>query len=428
MTTKLRKIPYAFTTAVVLGAALYPALQADEVTDWNGHMLSAVLTGQVGAAPASRITAMVQSAVYDAVNGVYKQYTPVHVPPAAPPGASARAAAVQAAYGVLIKQFGAQATTLNSHLAASLAALDEDGDGVYGQSVLRGLAWGQEVADKIWSWRSVDGFSPAPPAFTGSTETGMWRPTPPAFAPGALPQLAYITPFVIDSVANFMTPGPNALGTPAYATDFLEVQLKGLKDSPFRTADETLLSVFWAGNTPGFWNRAAVEMVERHGLSLLEKARVLAAMNVAVSDAVFSCWNAKYTFVTWRPVTAIPLADTDGNDATTAVPNWLPLLTTPNHPEYPSGHSSQSGAAAGVLAAFFGDANDFILTSETTPGVIRTFSSFGAAAEEAGNSRIYGGIHFRKACTDGKAMGEQVAAYVLQNAFRRVHGMTQNGN
>ena len=423
---KTELIPYALSAAVVVGA-FAPAVQADEVTDWNAHMLNAVLTARVGAAPAARVTAMVQSAVYDAVNGVYKQYAPVHVPAAAPPGASARAAAVQAAHGVLVKQFAATpaiVNTLNTQRSASLASLDSDGDGVFGKSVERGLAWGQYVADEIWSWRSADGFSPAPPAFNGLPETGVWRPTPPAFASGATPQLAYTVPFVIDSVENFLPPGPNALGSVEYAIDYNEVKAYGKSNSALRTADQTLLSTFWAGNTPGFWNRAAVEMTERYDLSLLEKARVLAAMNTAVSDAVFSCWSAKYSFVTWRPVTAIPLADTDGNDGTIADAGWLPWLTTPNHPEYPSGHSSQSGAAAGVLAAFFGDANDFALTSETTPGVSRNFSSFDEAAVEAGNSRIYGGIHFRKACTDGKALGNHVAEYVLQNAFQRVHGTT----
>jgi hypothetical protein len=326
---------------------------------------------------------------------------------------------------VLIKQFPAQADTLNGHRNASLAALDEDGDGVLGQSVQRGVVWGQHVADEIWAWRSVDGFNPPPPAVNGSMETGVWRPTPPAFASGAVPQLAYTLPFIIDSVDNFLPPGPNALGSLDYAIDYDEVKAMGRVDSAFRTDDETLLSVFWAGNTPGFWNRAAVEMAERYDLSLLEKARVLAAMNTAVSDSVFSCRNAKYLFLTWRPITAIPLGDTDGNDATLADGTWSSLLTTPNHPEYPSGHSSQSGAAAGVLGAFFGDANDFALTSETAPGVNRYYSSFAAAAEEAGDSRIFGGIHYRKACTDGKALGEQIAEYVLQNAFRRVHGTTQ---
>jgi hypothetical protein len=422
---KIKRTKFQHVAAAVLalaGLAASPTVRADEVTDWNGHMLNAIMTARVGAAPAARLTAMVQSAVFDAVNGVHKRYTPVHVPAEAPPGASARAAAIQAAYGVLVNLFPTQQVTLDAKRFASLAALDEDGDEVFGQSVERGLAWGQHVADEIWTWRSTDGFFPAPPPFLGTNETGVWRRTPPGFLAGATPQLAYTTPWVINSPADFLPPGPPALGSAQYAADYQEVQIMGRTNSAVRTADETLFCVFWAGNTPGFWNRAAVDVAERHGLSLLEKARVLAAMNVAEADAGISCWHAKYTFVFWRPVTAIPLGDTDGNDATVLDAAWTPLITTPNHPEYPSGHSSLSGAAGAVLAAFFGDETEFSLTSETTPGVTRYYTSFNAAVEEAGDARVFGGIHFRSACNDAKAMGERVASYVLQNAFQRVHG------
>jgi len=423
MRTKLAKLQHVIAAGIALaGLGASPAVHADEVTDWNHHMIDAILTARVGAAPAARLTAMVQSAVFDAVNGVYQRYTPVRVPAEAPPGTSARAAAVQAAYGVLIKQFPGQGSTLDGHRAASLAALDEDGDGEFGQSVPRGLAWGQHVADEIWAWRSTDGFSPPPPPYLGSNETGVWRPTPTAFLAGATPQLGNVTPFIIDAAANFLPPGPPALGSVAYAMDYLEVQIMGHTNSPLRTADETLLCKFWTGNTPGFWNRATVQVAERNELSLLEKARAVAAVNIAVADAVISCWNAKYSFVFWRPVTAIPLGDTDGNDATMPDGAWIPLITTPNHPEYPSGHSSQSGAAAAVLAAFFGDATEFSLTSEVTPGVTRQYPSFSAAAEEAGDARVFGGIHFRTACSDANAMGRQVAAYVLANSLQRVHG------
>ena len=423
MKMNLPKFRYLLATALVLsGLAASPAVRADEVTDWNNHMLNAIMTARVGAAPASRLTAMVQSSVFDGVNGVYKRYTPVRVPAEAPPGASARAAAVQSAYGVLIRLFPAQQASLDAKRAASLAALDDDGDGVLGESVERGLAWGQHVAEEIWTWRSTDGFSPAPGPYLGSTETGVWRPTLPGFLPGATPQLAYITPWAINDPANFLPPGPSALNSPRYTADFLEVQLMGRNNSPLRSADETLLCLFWTGNTPGFWNRAAVEVAVRHDLSLLEKAHVLAAMNVALSDAVIACWYAKYSFAYWRPVTAIRLADTDGNDDTTLDSAWTPLVTTPNHPEYPSGHSSQSGAAATVLASFFGNETPFSLTSEATPGVIRHYPTFTAAVEEAGNARVFGGIHFRQACDDAKAMGEKVASYVLEHAFQRVHG------
>src|SRR5688572_3953182 len=198
----------------------------------------------------------------------------------------------------------------------------------------------------------------------------------------------------------------------------------GRRQTGRRRAEPTRLSNFWTGDTPGLWSRAAVQVAKRHDLSLLENAHVLATMNVALADAVISCWNAKYTFAYWRPVTAIRLADTDGNDETVADITWTPLVTTPNHPEYPSGHSSQSGAAAAVLAAFFGDDTEFSLISEITPGVTRYYTSFTAAAEEAGDARVFGGIHFRKACNDAKAMGEKIASYILQNSFLRLHGKT----
>jgi hypothetical protein len=196
----------------------------------------------------------------------------------------------------------------------------------------------------------------------------------------------------------------------------------GNTNSAARSADQTLFSVFWNGNTAGFWNRTAVQVAEGRDLSLLEKARVLAAMNIAMADAIICCWEGKYTYEFWRPVTAIPLADTDGNDATVADLTWTPLLVTPAHPEYPSGHSSASGASAEVLAAFFGDDTVFSVTSELAPGVTRHFTSFSGAVDEVRDARVFGGIHFRSACVDGQNMGRQVAHYVLDNALQRVHG------
>src|SRR4029434_6085745 len=149
----------------------------------------------------------------DAVNGVYQRYTPVHVPAEAPPGASARAAAVQAAYGVLIRLFPSQQATLDGQRASSLAALDDDGDGVFGQSVERGLVWGEYVAKAIWAWRSADGFLTTPPPYLGSTETGVWSPNSPGFSAGATPQLAYTAPWVIDDPTDFLPPGPPALAS-----------------------------------------------------------------------------------------------------------------------------------------------------------------------------------------------------------------------
>jgi hypothetical protein len=149
---------------------------------------------------------------------------------------------------------------------------------------------------------------------------------------------------------------------------------------------------------------------------------LLALMNLAEADGVLCCWEAKYTYVFWRPITAIALADLDGNDATSADPSWTPLLITPSHPEYPSGHSTASGASAEVLAAFFGDDTEFSITSELTPGVTRYYTSFSGAVDEVRDARVFGGIHFRSACVDGQAVGRQVASHVLANALQHIHG------
>jgi hypothetical protein len=173
--------------------------------------------------------------------------------------------------------------------------------------------------------------------------------------------------------------------------------------SAARTADQTLFSQFWAASTaPYFWNQIALS-VDAHHHSVLKKARLLALLNVSMADAAIACWDGKYTYVAWRPVTAIDLQD----------PSWTPLLITPNHPEYPSGHSTVSGAAAGVLRDRFGEYTSFSVTSDVMLGVVRSFANFTSATDEIKNARIYGGIHFRSACDDGDATGKAVADYVL---------------
>jgi hypothetical protein len=367
---------------------------------------------------------MVHSAVFDAVNGVFKHYDSVHVPPEAPAGTSARAAAVQAAHDILVKLFPRQQPTLDTQLAASLAPLVDDDDGSPGRSVERGLAWGQYVADQIWTWRSSDGFAAVLPPFVGGTDPGEWRPTPPAFAPGTNPQVAVMDTWVVASHSQFRPGGPPALQSSEYAEDYNEIKVMGSSDSNARTADQTQFSLFWAGNTIGFWNRTALQVVAPMDLSLLENARLFAQLNLALADAYICCWDAKYTYIFWRPITAIQLGDTDGNDATVADSTWTPLLPTPPFPEYPSGHSTTGGAAAAVLAAWFGDNIAFSITSETLPGITRNFTSFSQSADELNDARVFAGIHFRTAVNVGRELGRQVAEFVLENALQRADPRT----
>jgi PAP2 superfamily len=179
--------------------------------------------------------------------------------------------------------------------------------------------------------------------------------------------------------------------------------------------------LFWApGNPPDYWNPVAISLAAEHHYSLLRTARLLAHLNLAVSDAIIGCWDAKYTYVAWRPMTAIPLADKDGNPDTAADPNWTPLITTPAHPEYPSSHSCATAAAVSVLTPYFGEATAITVTTETLPGQLRSYPSLSAALEEVINARVFGGIHFRTSCEMGQALGSSVADYVLRYSLRRI--------
>jgi hypothetical protein len=230
-----------------------------------------------------------------------------------------------------------------------------------------------------------------------------------------------VTPFALDSGDQFRPAGPPDLGSAEYEAALEEVQRLGSATSTDRTADQTETALFWADGRgsytpPGHWNQIAAGVAEQEGLGALASARMLAELNVALADTAIAAWDAKYAYDAWRPITAIRLADADGNPATTADPGWSPLLATPNHPEYVSGHAAFSDAAAEVLTASFGDLA-FSATSVTLPGVTRHFDSFADAAAEAGRSRTFGGIHFEFSNQDGMSMGRAIADWVL-DAFR----------
>ena len=434
MRTLLRTLVVGTVLAVVGPAvALAAAAPTDEIANWNQMLFRAGLVGGSTPLVITRVAAIVQAAVFDAVNGIDPRYAPVHVPPAAPAGASQEAAAVQAAYVALLQLYPTQKSVLDARLAVSLASI---GTRESSAAIASGIAWGQTVANAILTWRSTDGFTPAPPPFLGGTGVGEWRPTPPAFAPGAGPQFAYMTPWVISAPGQFRPAGPPELTSARYAADFNETKIMGSMSSATRTPDQTIFAWFWASSTASYlWNNVALSLIDRardssgddgrrgqHHTSTLENARLLALLNLAIADAAIGCWEAKYTYVFWRPVTAIPLADTDGNPATTADPTWVPLFATPAHPEYPSGHSCVSGAAGVVLAHYFGERTRFGVTSDVMPGVVRSFDSFSKALDEVKNARIFAGIHFRSATNDGQTLGASVAGYVLDNALQPLAG------
>ena len=429
-----------FAVSLTMFFCMSAIARADDVTDWNEHMLRAGTVGGVSPLVMSRVAAIVQASVFDAVNGIDGKYTPVHVAPGAPAGASRRAAAVQAAYTALVALFPAQKATFDGRLAVSLTAIASDPHEST-SGIAAGIAWGTTAANGILSWRATDGFTPPPPPFLGGNAVGQWRPTPPAFAPGAGPQFATMTPWVISTPSQFRPGGPPALTSAHYAADFNETKLTGNINSPVRTPDQTIYSWFWAQSTATYlWNHAADVLLERRARgedddddrrvsddrrgSLLESARLLALLDLAMADAAIACWDAKYWYVAWRPVTALPLEATIGNAGIMVNPGdatWMPLFATPAHPEYPSGHSTVSGAAAVVLADYFGERTHFTMDNDLLIGVTRSFRSFTQALTEVKNARIYAGIHFRFSCDDGQTVGSEVGMFVLEHALRPAH-------
>jgi hypothetical protein len=383
---------------------------ANVVIEWNQLALHAV--GQAKLAPVfvSRDLAITQAAVYDAVNAIEKSFEPYYAHVAASSGASLEAAAAQAAHDTLAALFPAQASTFDSALAADLV-------GIPAGRARQGIEVGHEVAQQILAWRSTDGSTATVP-YTPGTDPGDWRPTPPAFLPALAPQWPNVTPFALSAGSQFRPAAPPALNSAEYAAAFNEVKDLGRVDSTTRTDEQTQIAKFWNDGlgtafAMGYWNKIAQAVSTEQGLSLVQDARVFALLNIAEADAQISCWDAKYTYNLWRPVTAIRAADTDGNDATDPDATWTPLLVTPNFPSYTSAHSTISAAAAGVLTSLFGDNYHFTVTADSLPWVTRSFDSFESAAAEAGQSRIYGGIHYQFDNQNGQQVGAKVADYVV---------------
>jgi hypothetical protein len=414
----LMLIAALLTTGPVPVSAATP----DAVLEWIGIMNTTVIAGGTNPLASSRVVALVSASVFDAVNGIDPHFRPLHVKPNAPRDASRRAAAIQAAYVILVDSYPAQTGTLTARRNASLAALALS---VNAQSIAAGVGWGQTVADAIWAWRLTDGIAPPPPPFEGVLgivgtpgAVGAWRPTPLLNAPGAGPQFASMTPWVLARPSQFRLPPPLALNSPEYAADLNELKIMGIFAGSSRTADQSELALFWAGNTPLYWNRIATQLAAERGLSLTENAHLFALLNVAMADAAIACWDSKYRYVFWRPITAIRAGLTPAD----ADPTWVPWLDffpagTPAHPEYPSGHSTVSGSAAFILAAVFGENTTFTVTSDVRPGT-RSFSNFSDAVAEIANARVFGGIHFRTSCVRANMLGRAVADYVSRHALR----------
>jgi membrane-associated phospholipid phosphatase len=383
------------------------------VIDWNQVLLSIVNTP--GAQPANiqptRDFAIVHAAIFDAVNSIDRTHEPYLISVRAP-RASETAAADAAARTALDGLYPSQQAVIDADYTAELAKVPD------GPGKDKGVRLGTQVATDLLAIRANDGSNVAPPPFVAGTNSGDYRPTPPNFPAPVFTTWGQVTPFVLDSGDQFRPAPPPALTSDAYAAAINEVQSLGSVTSTTRTAEQTEIGKFWAPPIQNFWNQITETVASARHSDLPTTARLFAALNLSFADSAIAFYDAKYTYQLWRPVTAIRLADTDGNPNTVADPNWLPLAgNTAADPSYPGAHSTISAAGATVLASFYGDKQHFSLTSPALPGVTRSFSSFSAAAEEAGLSRIYAGQHTRLDHVAGQTLGHDVAGFVLHNAL-----------
>jgi hypothetical protein len=403
--------------------------RADAVTDWNANWDEAVFATAQAIPAHARSGAILHTAIFDAVNGIARKYTPYHVTDKAPPGARQEAAAIQAAYTVLVTLYPSHAAVLDLRLAESLARVP--GAPGSSHSIAAGRAWGEYVAQQILALRANDGWTTPPPNYFGSFEPGVWRSIPvPGNPDGTLPalaaQLATLEPFAMTEPAQFL-PGPpyaptlaEALASAEYAADVNEVKEIGRFDSATRTADQTELARLWQAVGPIDENRVARSVIPAAN-SLVENARLFALLNIAGCDALISSMHSKFVYGLWRPHHAIRLANSAGNPAIEEDPAWTALILAPRFPEYISNHACISTAMMRVLTQLLGDEHTFTLNSPNYPSFDWTFERFSDAGQQAGEARIWAGIHYRTSCDVGAQVGASVADYVLESVLLPRH-------
>ena len=400
-----------FKIALAVGAALLVApARADVVTDWNVTANTVMTDENVGNNPRLRSLAMVHVAMSDAINSVQARYARVIATVPLVPGASPEAAASAAARQILNQLYPKQKEKIEAAYGASLKGIAE------GPARSQGIALGEQVAAAVVADRANDG-TDAPDTYRPPASPGVYVTT----APPLFEQYARAKPWVTAKADQFRPGPPPQLSSAAYVRDYNEVKALGGTRSTARTADQTEAVMFWRNANFGpTWQQTARELATAKELPLPECARLFALLNMALANNYIHNWDAKFTYLMWRPVTAIRNGDQDGNDATERDPAWTSLNTTPLHPEYPSQAAINATAAAAILESVFGPvtAIPFTATDIADPKRTRQFKSIADMVEEHKNVRVWGGVHFRTGLDVGADMGRKIAVYMIENSLK----------
>jgi hypothetical protein len=360
--------------------------------------------------------AIVQVAVFEAVNAITGKYEPYLGTINAPPGASVEAAAVMAAHGVLAALIPAQAANLDLRRDASLALIPD------GQAKLDGIGVGMDAAAAILADRTNDGS--APPLFHMPTNSDPyeWQVYPGCPAGGGVfKHWSNLQPFAVDNSSQFRAKAPPKLDSGVYAQDFNEVQAFGDVNSALRPQDRTDVARLYAiANPPSLWNSVLLQIASGRDDEITATARTMAVMNMSVNDAAISVFESKYYYRSWRPITAIPRAEEDGNKWTSSGA-FTPLIATPCFPGYPSAHGSLSGAALQVLERAYGRfGHSVTIQHASLPGIVLNYSDIREMIDDISDARVYGGIHFRQDQVAGERQGKAVGQYVYNNALQKI--------
>jgi hypothetical protein len=416
---RIRFIASALLAAAVVvpGGAISSSAQTGlpdtYVTNWDAVGSQAFTAAGLTPAEGHVIFAYVAIAVYDSVMAIEGGYRPFAIDVDAPAGASAEAAVAAAAHRILVHYLPAQRPgILDPAYTASQATIPD------GQAKTDGVATGEQVAALLIAERADDGFR-APVTYTPPDPPipGVWIPTAPTPPIGTY--LGLMRPFSLDSADQFRPGGPPALDSKKWAREYNEVKEIGSSTSTTRTGEQTVAARFWAEPPVQQARGSFRKFVLDHDLDIVDASRFMAMISVTYADALIACFDAKYHYTFWRPITAIRAGDTDGNEKTVGDPAWSPLLPgTPNHPEYPSAHSCITPAGGRVVARFLGTGNiDFTVPSLTGLGD-RHFDRVKDLQYDVGNARIWGGIHYRSAVEDGATIGKKTTDQVLGHHFQ----------
>jgi PAP2 superfamily protein len=398
------------------------AAKADVVLDWNVIAINTAIANGQNPYAQARFAAIAQLAVFEAVNAVTGDYQPYLGTIAAPPGASAEAAAIQAAYRVLSTYFSASAATLDAERATSLASIPN------GQAKDDGIATGEASALAMIALRANDGSSPPQFKIPGPPVPGEWQATSSCpimngIAVGTAFHWQNVTPFGIPKASDFLLNPPPALTSNQYAKAYNEVMTVGSVDSTERPQDRATVALFYGASSPSLvFNQVARQVAQEQGHSLSENAQALALINIAMNDSLVASFFNKYFYNFWRPETAIHAGDTDSNPKTAPDPSFVPFITTPCFPSYPSNHGSASNGAAEVLRRLYGEGGHLMtLSNPALPDIALQYTMFKQITDDISDARVYGGIHFRTDQIAGAQLGRAIGTAVFKNNLRPLH-------